>query len=64
MLIIDEYQKAEINVSEEMSDRTCIIQVIDDHSHPNENKAEITLDYDQLHSLIGTLLHVQQKIRK
>ena len=35
MFISDQYQKAEINVSEEMSDRTCVIQVTDDHSHPN-----------------------------
>lgn len=48
---------SEINISDQ--EKECVIIINDYYG----NSAEISLDIKKLHSLIGTLLHVQQTIK-
>ncbi len=48
---------SKISISEQ--DNECVIIINDLYN----DRAEITLDLSRLHSFIGTLLHVQQKLK-
>ncbi len=49
----------ELSVSE-LDDKKCLITV---SSVNNDSFEQLTLDLQELHSFIGTLLHVQQKLK-
>lgn len=48
---------SEISISEQ--EQECVIIINDCYG----NSSEISLDLNKLHSFIGTLLHVQQKLK-
>lgn len=58
-LTIEEHGTKELSVVE-LQNKKCIINV---SSINNNSFEQVEIDLQQLHSFIGTLLHVQQKMK-
>lgn len=59
------FQEMEFLIIQELSKELVKLKIVEERTQTNETPliAEITINKEQLHSFIGTLLHVQSKMK-
>jgi hypothetical protein len=59
------FQEMEFLIIQEVSKESVKLKIVEERTQTNETPliAEITINKEQLHSFIGTLLHVQSKMK-